>query len=528
MRHLSKTHLFLFFILLISGYSQAQSWNVIGSAGFTSGAAGWTSIAIDKAGTPYVLYRDEVNWRRSTVMKYDGSAWVAVGGAFSTGGTFWNSIVIDSAGKPYVTYQDSAYGNGIVVKKYTGSLWVNVGTPGFSGGVVQEPTIALTKGGTPYVAFEDFNHSYKLTVMKFSGGSWVTVGPAGLSPGVVGHPAIALDSADMPYVTFGDQTTAGYPNTVMKYDGTNWVFVGPPHFSAGNTYGNTIAIDRFGTPYVAYSDYANGRKVTVMKYDGSNWVNVGSPGFSDTIVLYLSLALDGCGTPFVGYSESSTIYATVKKYDGINWVTVGTTGFSSGQTLYNSLAVDWNGTPYMAFSENTYGGKATAMRFQIPPSAIEGITTICIDSSTTLTDSAPSGIWKSDNTAVAIVDACAGVVKGISAGTVTLSYTAYDSTVTTIVTVSNCVTTKVHAKNGDSPFVTISPNPSRGCFALKLSSDVTENVTIIITNIFGQKVKENVITTNTSTELQLNALPGIYFMSAATKNECVTSKIIVE
>ncbi len=71
-----------------------------------------------------------------------------------------------------------------------------------------------------------------------------------------------------------------------------------------------------------------------------------------------------------------------------------------------------------------------------PPAGIHGTTTICIGSTSTLTDSTVGGTWSSSNTAVATINA-AGTVTPVAVGTTTISYTTIGGTATTTVTVSS-------------------------------------------------------------------------------------------
>jgi uncharacterized protein YjdB len=54
--------------------------------------------------------------------------------------------------------------------------------------------------------------------------------------------------------------------------------------------------------------------------------------------------------------------------------------------------------------------------------AITGATGVCVAASTTLSNSFAGGTWSSSNTAVATIDPSTGVVDGISAGTITITY----------------------------------------------------------------------------------------------------------
>ena len=56
------------------------------------------------------------------------------------------------------------------------------------------------------------------------------------------------------------------------------------------------------------------------------------------------------------------------------------------------------------------------------PSAITGVTTLCVSFTSTLTDPDPGGSWSSSNTAIATVSGL-GVVTGVTGGAATITYT---------------------------------------------------------------------------------------------------------
>ncbi len=73
---------------------------------------------------------------------------------------------------------------------------------------------------------------------------------------------------------------------------------------------------------------------------------------------------------------------------------------------------------------NTFGCTGTATTFvQVGPAIVTGNETICAGNITTLADASPGGTWSSGNTAIAHVGSSSGVVAGVSAGTVNISYT---------------------------------------------------------------------------------------------------------
>jgi trimeric autotransporter adhesin len=65
---------------------------------------------------------------------------------------------------------------------------------------------------------------------------------------------------------------------------------------------------------------------------------------------------------------------------------------------------------------------------------INGIPSVCIGTSITLSDTSAGGTWSSGNTGIATADATSGTVTGVALGTVTISYTVSNSCGTAIAT----------------------------------------------------------------------------------------------
>jgi hypothetical protein len=95
------------------------SWQVVGSAGFSAGAAYYTSLAIDpSSGIPYVAYEDGANANKDTVMEYTLGSWSVVGSAGISAGTAQYISLAASSGILYVAYEDGANGNKATVMEY--------------------------------------------------------------------------------------------------------------------------------------------------------------------------------------------------------------------------------------------------------------------------------------------------------------------------------------------------------------------------------------------------------------------------
>jgi hypothetical protein len=348
----------------------AQTWQPVGTAGFTPAGAGSPSLAFNSNDEPYVAFKDGASAQKATVMKFDGTNWVTVGTAgFSSHFATRPVIAINSSNEPYVAYRDdvNATNNKLTVKKFDGTDWVTVGTAEFSGNVQTEAiSLAFNSSDEPYVAFtclDVINGGVnQATVMKFDGTNWVTVGAAGFS--VARDISLAFNSNNEPFVAFRGNSNKA---TVMKFDGTNWVAVGTAGFSVAGSEYTSLAFNSNDEPYVAYRDAGNSDKVSVMKFDGTNWVTVGTAGFSAGVASYTSLAFNSSNEPYVAFREfvSGNILnqATVMKFDGTNWATVGTAGFSAGYADQTRLAINSNDEPYVAFVDLTQLYGATVMKF---------------------------------------------------------------------------------------------------------------------------------------------------------------------
>ena len=135
------------------------------------------------------------------------------------------------------------------------------------------------------------------------------------------------------------------------------------------------------------------------------------------------------------WSSSNTGVATINSGTGVAG------GASAGVTIIS----------YTVTSPNGCGSAYDTLLLTVvsPPNAgtISGPTAVCEATSITLTDAVPGGVWASGNTARATVSA--GVVNGVSAGNVILSYT-----------VSNICGTAT-----DTQMIVVNPQPNAGIIA---------------------------------------------------------------
>ncbi len=110
------------------------------------------------------------------------------------------------------------------------------------------------------------------------------------------------------------------------------------------------------------------------------------------------------GTSGGTWSSGSTIIATI----------VSTTGTLTGVSA---------GTSVITYTLPTGCIAAKAVTVNPLPSAIAGITTVCVSATTGLSDLSAGGTWNTGNTNIASITTGTGVVSGVSAGAAVITYT---------------------------------------------------------------------------------------------------------
>jgi uncharacterized protein YjdB len=150
--------------------------------------------------------------------------------------------------------------------------------------------------------------------------------------------------------------------------------------------------------------------------------------------------IDGDSKPDLAVANSFYLNVSVLR----NTSSVGsiTSGSFATQVLFatgsnsHSVAIgdiDGDGKPELAVA-NAGSNNVTVLR-NSPLQHIEGTTTFCAATTTTLTNPTTGGTWSSSNISVATVDST-GAVTGVAAGTATISYTVTGGSAITIVTVN--------------------------------------------------------------------------------------------
>lgn len=288
-------------------------WEPAGAAGFSMGSASYISLAFGTDGKPYVAYRDAAHDGKATVMRLNAedSAWEAVGPAgFSAGAASYTSLVFDPNGRLFVGYQDGAHEKKVTVMglNAAGTAWEALGIEGFSAGEAAYVSLAVGPDGEPYVGFQDKANSSRATVMRLNtaNSAWELVGKAGFSSVQARFTSLAVSPDGRPYLAYqGGSNNNVDPAVVMGLNaqGTAWEAVG-----TGDSFWPaqqiSLAIGPDGKPYAAYAIPVGG-KVMVMHLDAAErWRDMGA-GVSQAEAAYPSLVFGPDGKPYVAFRNSS-------------------------------------------------------------------------------------------------------------------------------------------------------------------------------------------------------------------------------
>ena len=204
--------------------------------------------------------------------------------------------------------------------------------------------------------------------------------------------------------------------------GTTWTTLNNYGGAAGVTVGTSTAFASASFSLAAYLGNANCK---IRFYYSSPWgwwwaldnvaitgtgATVSAPTWTPSTNLFKNAALT---VPYVTGDTASVVYV-------------------HPTTISSSTVVD-----YIATLAGTCPGSDTSV-VTINPGvpAITGTTTICIGTSSTLSDATGLGTWSTSNTTVATINPVTGVVTGVAAGTDTVYYTVTGCTAFTVVTVN--------------------------------------------------------------------------------------------
>lgn len=355
---MKKNYKYLLLIILLNSvlFAKAQTWNYLGNAQF---AQGYEPDIEVYNGEVYVAFQDAANTQKCTVMKFDGSNWVAVGNAGFTPDKISEapSIAISSTGEIYVAFKDYDKFNRASLMKFDGSNWNYEGSAGFSNATADYIDLTL-KQDTPVVAYQKNNGG--VVVQKFNGSGYDFVGSVtNISYGDANYIDIEVDNNNQLLVAHRNILAFTQFATVRRWDGNTWGDEANPNFSTGDMIFTTLTVDKAtNAPYVAFADKSSGNNgnLVVMNSDGSTWQTVGNP--MDTVlgtVDDMEIRFFN-GQPYVAFLEyQGGNTASAITYNGTKWEYIGSRGFSPTNSDKLKMVIDENnGKMYVVFTESGY------------------------------------------------------------------------------------------------------------------------------------------------------------------------------
>lgn len=379
-----KQVLFITLLVIFKLSIHAQSWDAVGSEGFSSGEAYNQCIALNNE-IPYVAYIDDAHNRKATVMKFSGTDWEPVGiEGFTNVPVSSISFAIDN-GIPYLAYIDNENEKKASVMMFDDENWVYIGQADFSTANASSVNLAMYNG-VPFVSFQDWAHGSKITVMKLDGSNWETVGSAGFSTCSLPNVISLAVYEGVPFVAYRD-TDHSHKASVMKFNGDTWVVVGFQGFSGGTHDAYQCIAIKNGNPYVTSWD--SDGKAAVYFFNGAKWSIFGNDVLSLGQATYSSITFSNDGTLYLGFSDiGNEGKVTVMKFEETNWIPLGT-ALSPGQASYISLAITENGKPIVAYRDDFNMRRTSVMEWNNP----DGIDVTDIDSKFNIFPNPSDGIF---------------------------------------------------------------------------------------------------------------------------------------
>jgi hypothetical protein len=287
----------------------------------------WTSLVLDSAGYPQLVYNDSPRGGTLRFVGRSATGWarqVVDTGLGVDGGH--SSLTMTAAGFPRVSYNKT--GVGLQFAKGDGASWT-LQTVDPDGGFYS--SLKMNSTGTAFISYFSSNN---LKCATWNGVAWST---ATVDRGGVGlWSSLALNGEGKPLISYYDQTNGDLK--LAQWDGVAWSTQTVVSSGDVGKY-SSLALDVSGHPQVAFD---GGGSLQWARYTGSEWT-------FETVDLttssYISLANDPAGIPVIAYESSpSALKLATRKESG--W-SIDTVDDASGR--YASLAIGRDGSSHISY-----------------------------------------------------------------------------------------------------------------------------------------------------------------------------------
>jgi trimeric autotransporter adhesin len=278
-----------------------------------------------------------------------------------------------------------------------------------------------------------------------SGGTWsmtngnATISTAGVVTGVTAGADTAIYSVSNSCSTVTATKAITINNAVAPITGVTTICAGTTTTLSDTTAGGTWSS---GTTSVATVGSATGIVYGVAG-GTSNITYTTSTGFAVTTVTINAAPQAITGTTSVCEGSTTTLVEVVSggtwSSDNTSVATIGTSGVVTGVSA---------GSANITYILSSGCYQATSVSVS-PVTAITGTASVCLGSSTTLSNASTGGTWSSSNTAVAVIGSATGIVSGIAApATSLITYTPTSGCKATVVFTVNALPLSVSGSSG--------------------------------------------------------------------------------
>ena len=188
---------------------------------------------------------------------------------------------------------------------------------------------------------------------------------------------------------------------------------------------------------------------------------------------------------------------------------------------------------YMITTGSCVDSVRLRIRMQVPAGPImASSTTVCMDSTFFVRDTARGGIWTISDSTIASLIAPFGLFQAIFPGNATIAYNVANAcgsfTESIAITVINCDTVTGLGNIITAPqTITIYPNPSTGGFTITNNIAGGESAAIHITNMFGQEIAGFSLAPGKVYTQNTTIAPGLYLVTIQNGISINTEKLVV-
>jgi uncharacterized protein YjdB len=299
--------------------------------------------------------------------------------------------------------------------------------------------ITLTVNVAPGAITGNFNlclGSSTTLIPPTGGGTWTTSNPSvatiGLSSGVV-----STHSAGSAIVTYALGAGCRTIQTIVvnpspsAITGSSEVCVGQSTMLFNTVSGGTWSSDDVSVaPVVATTGEVSGiaTGVATIKYElpgGCTAEFIVTVNPLPDVVVGVDSICQGESVTFTNATSGGIWTSSAPAIAPVNL----TTGLVSG------VSVGTAAISYTLLGTGCYRVKSVSVN--PAPAAIGGVPTVCVGSTTLLTNTTPGGVWSTLNSSVAMVGSITGLVQGMSADTVSVLYTVPTGCKSTIIVAVN-------------------------------------------------------------------------------------------